>query len=154
MRFRKLRIAWSVFWGVACALLTVLWVRSYTIRDGFFLPVTSKFAISADSVLGHVVVWKIFASPPSTLVPYHVNHSRIEGRFKTLFNSNVLGFYFGRIAGDFRADVPHWFLVLTAAGFCVAPWLQEKWSFSLRSLLFATTLVAVALGLAVWAARK
>src|SRR6185295_19427494 len=29
MRFRKLRIAWSVFWGAACVLLIVLWVRSY-----------------------------------------------------------------------------------------------------------------------------
>jgi hypothetical protein len=30
MRFRKLRIAWSVFWGIACVLLIVLWVRSYS----------------------------------------------------------------------------------------------------------------------------
>ena len=29
MRFRKLRIAWLVAWGVACVLLVVLWVRSY-----------------------------------------------------------------------------------------------------------------------------
>ena len=29
MRFRKLRIAWSVGWGIACVLLIVLWVRSY-----------------------------------------------------------------------------------------------------------------------------
>src|SRR4051794_39162743 len=29
MRLRKLRIAWSVFWGLACVLLIVLWVRSY-----------------------------------------------------------------------------------------------------------------------------
>src|SRR4051794_36442298 len=29
MKFRKLRIAWSVAWGVACVLLILLWVRSY-----------------------------------------------------------------------------------------------------------------------------
>src|SRR5262245_41811296 len=29
MRFRKLRIAWSVVWGVVAVLLVVLWVRSY-----------------------------------------------------------------------------------------------------------------------------
>ena len=29
MRFRKLRIAWSVGCGIACVLLIVLWVRSY-----------------------------------------------------------------------------------------------------------------------------
>src|SRR3954471_7092626 len=29
MRFHKLRIAGSVFWGLACVLSIVLWVRSY-----------------------------------------------------------------------------------------------------------------------------
>ncbi len=34
MRFRKLRIAWSVVCGLACVLLIVLWVRSYWWIDG------------------------------------------------------------------------------------------------------------------------
>jgi hypothetical protein len=35
------------------------------------------------------------------------------------------------------------------------PWIRHlKWRFSLRTLLIATTLVAVALGLAVWAAKS
>ena len=29
MRFRKLRIAWSVICSIACVLLIALWVRSY-----------------------------------------------------------------------------------------------------------------------------
>ena len=29
MGYRKLRIAWSVVWGIATVLLIVLWVRSY-----------------------------------------------------------------------------------------------------------------------------
>jgi hypothetical protein len=29
MRFRKLRIAWSVACGIACVLLIALWVRSF-----------------------------------------------------------------------------------------------------------------------------
>src|SRR6476660_634582 len=33
MRFRKLRIAWSVVWALAAVLLIVLWVRSYWVRD-------------------------------------------------------------------------------------------------------------------------
>src|SRR6185369_6057413 len=35
MRFRKLRIAWSVFWGVVAVLLVVLWLRSYWCNDSF-----------------------------------------------------------------------------------------------------------------------
>src|SRR5690349_20538275 len=29
MKYRKLRITWSVMWGLVCALLIVFWVRSY-----------------------------------------------------------------------------------------------------------------------------
>ena len=38
MRYRKLRIAWSVAWGVVAALLCVLWVRSYGHLDRVDLP--------------------------------------------------------------------------------------------------------------------
>ena len=34
MRFRKLRIAWSVGCGIVCVLLIVLWVRSYFHSEG------------------------------------------------------------------------------------------------------------------------
>src|SRR4051812_5621051 len=30
MRYRKLRIAWLVAWGLAYILLTIMWVRSYS----------------------------------------------------------------------------------------------------------------------------
>jgi hypothetical protein len=49
-------------------------------------------------------------------------------------------------------SVPDWFLVLVSATFAVAPWL--RWRFSLRTLLFATTLAALALGLIVWSVRQ
>src|SRR3954453_9683000 len=38
MKFRKLRIAWSVFWGVAAVLLVVLWVRSYWQKYTLVIP--------------------------------------------------------------------------------------------------------------------
>ena len=33
MKHRKLRIAWSVAWGIAAVMLIALWVRSYWWRD-------------------------------------------------------------------------------------------------------------------------
>src|SRR5690348_17214413 len=33
MKHRKLRIAWSVAWGVVAVLMVPLWVRSYWIED-------------------------------------------------------------------------------------------------------------------------
>src|SRR4051812_44181344 len=40
MRFRKLRIAFSVTCAIACVLLMVLWVRSNYWVDQVFVPVT------------------------------------------------------------------------------------------------------------------
>jgi hypothetical protein len=47
--------------------------------------------------------------------------------------------------------LPHWMLVVTFTAFGVAPWI--RWQFSLRTMLIATTLVAVGLGLIVWMTR-
>ena len=48
--------------------------------------------------------------------------------------------------------VPYWFLVLlSVADLPSHPWL--RWRFSLRTLLIATTLVAVVLGIIVWMSR-
>jgi hypothetical protein len=89
MRFRKLRIAWSVFWGLACVLPVVLWVKDYR---------TTRLV----------------------------------------------------------ASQPYAFPILLTFTLAVAPWTNDRAfaRFSLRSLLIATTLVAVGLGLAVWAASK
>ena len=46
--------------------------------------------------------------------------------------------------------VPDWFLVLISLVSAAAPWLRWSCRFSLRTLLIATTLVAVVLGLVVW----
>src|SRR6476660_5357855 len=52
LRFRTLRIAWSVFWGLACVLLIVLWVRSYWWTEIFELPLTAKLTVTGGSFPG------------------------------------------------------------------------------------------------------
>ena len=47
--------------------------------------------------------------------------------------------------------IPFWAPVLVLSLIAVAPWLPQR--FSLRTLLIATTLVAVVLGLIVWSIR-
>jgi hypothetical protein len=51
----------------------------------------------------------------------------------------------------FYISVPLWLLFFVTAAIGAIPWL--RWRFSLRTLLIATTLLAVALGLVIWAAR-
>ena len=50
------------------------------------------------------------------------------------------------------ATLPHWFLLGTCMTFATVPWLRYR--FSLRTLLIATTLVAVVLGLIVYAVKS
>jgi hypothetical protein len=62
----------------------------------------------------------------------------------------LLGMFYvsqGRLGFGF----PHWFLALTTGAIATIPW--KPWKFSLRTLLIATTLVAVVLGLIVWHSR-
>src|SRR5689334_14707894 len=54
MRFRKLRIAWSVFWGLACVLLTVLWLRSYWCFDAFSICLDGHRAHWVGSIAGEL----------------------------------------------------------------------------------------------------
>jgi hypothetical protein len=55
----------------------------------------------------------------------------------------------------FRITFPHRLPIAVFALLAAAPWIRQlNRQFSLRTLLIATTLVAVVLGLAVWAARR
>jgi hypothetical protein len=56
---------------------------------------------------------------------------------------------------DHRAiQFPHWFAVTLLTTIALLPWsLSHRWRFTLRTLLIATTLVAIVLGLIVWAAK-
>lgn len=49
--------------------------------------------------------------------------------------------------------VPHGLIALLAGTFTVLPWLRWSTRFSLRTLLIVTTLVAMALGFAIWMVR-
>jgi hypothetical protein len=57
---------------------------------------------------------------------------------------------------EFQLDILDWCLVLVLATLATLPWLQKiRWSkrFTTRTLLIATTLVAVVLGVVVWTLR-
>ncbi len=65
--------------------------------------------------------------------------------------TTIMGFGWYTAATSIAVRVPCWFAVLMSATLTAVPWI--RWRFSLRTLLVATTLVAVVLGLAVWAVR-
>jgi hypothetical protein len=147
MRFRKLRIAWSVVWAVAAVLLIVLWVRSYW-RDDFVSNLdTSLFATFIGSHCGELYYsqsdWSRDALP-SNSHGWRYQSIPQSAPYKKLWQSSM------KANGILRLGIAHWVLILLAVPLTAIPWL--RWRFSLRTLLIATTFVAVVLGLAVWAA--
>ena len=149
MRFRKLRIAWSVVWGVAVVLLIVLWVRSYWWADRIGVFNTPKLFVIG-SLCGNIEIGN------------HRHTSSVPKRaweFRTLPLDNsveypkpaLIGIYTDATGSDIQILMPFWLVTLLVATIATAPWIPRR--FSLRTLLIGTTLVAILLGLIAWAAR-
>ena len=131
---RGLRIAWSVWWGILCVLLVVLWVRSYFRQDVVFLdrvPVAIQLStykgtityLRVDNPFGNKKgSWSAFSTPIPTMFQLP--------RYS----------YFDRNC----SRAPLWIPVLGCIPLGAASWV--RWKFSLRTLLVATTLIAVVLG--------
>jgi hypothetical protein len=149
IRFRKLRIAWSAFWSLACVLLIVLWVRSYWHVDVLQRQSTSRLFIICSSK-GRLAYFENRASPQSIMPPEEI--ASIIGDFIRLAAKPILGF--GRVRGlriPPLCFAPYWFPVLISGVLAAVPWL--RWRFNLRTLLIATTLVAIGLGTIVYSIK-
>ena len=152
MRFRKLRLAWSVSWGLAAVLLVVLWVRSNRTLDAIQGPVLDPFINHIHSIHGRIYFfrvqpvprWQVGKVTVSRMKLAHVHDDQcITGSDQVLSVGGPAGLL---------CAIPHWTLALIALLGVGMPWFRSR--FSLRTLFIATTLVAVALGFVVYATRK
>jgi hypothetical protein len=148
MRFRKLRIAWSVLWGLACVLLIVLWVRSYWWEEGCRIA-----RGSVGSMYGHFAIGinDIFVPPPFYSEPIIEND--ITQFEKIMQENTTLGF--GYVVGPLGPNIcfPDWIAILLFSAIAAAPWIRWSKQFSLRTLLIAMTLVAVGMGTVIYLTR-
>ncbi len=161
MRFRKLRITWTVFCGIACVLLIALWVRSQRSVDLFFAPIGGKWCLMMGSIPGACGV-SIVNNSGSPVDPVWRSESTTSdkwwnemGKNGRPFSSRVWGgFLYAHKSSNTGIIIPYWFLIPVALCLSAIPWIpQLRFRFSLLTLLIATTLVAVVLGLVVWLAR-
>jgi hypothetical protein len=161
MRFRKLRIVWSVGWGIAAVLLVMLWVRSYYTHDAIsakISPISPK-RIYMTSWLGSIHVgctdwpiptgievqtWRRLATPTEEWSRLR----ELASGWGPLLPEPTLSFRRGPASHPWQLWTPHWICTVLAGTLAALPWLRRR--FSLRTLLIATTLVAVVLGLIVW----
>src|SRR3954452_16583681 len=109
LRRTKLRIAWSVFWGVACVLLIVLWVRSYWRREVIARMTPGIFLTRIVSNSGSVY---FFYQDMGVPVPPEFDRGWSYGRSPNV-EPNSGRFGFGREHEGFF--VPHWLLILIFA---------------------------------------
>jgi hypothetical protein len=149
MKYRKLRIAWSVAWGVVAVLLCVLWVRSYWQSDSIISAAgPAARGVRATIFNGHIEL---------DSATYYAGPPRIEWRLDE--SSELAPVFFSKTRKGFAWDrqysvVPIWLPLIVAGAFAITPYIRWSNRFSLRALLIATTLVAVVLGLIVWAAKS
>jgi hypothetical protein len=194
MKHRKLRIAWSLGWGVVCLALIAMWVRSYYVplrllraniarteatgvqsNSGRIVAGTFKLpgAVPPDRVVDarlatdqNIATWnQMIAEKQTKLIDQsHKGREWIadQQRQIALIQQAIAQYRAQRAVGmagpqrirrgALSVAVPHWFLLLVAATIAAVPW--TKWRFSLRTLLIATAVVAVGLGLFVMMLRR
>jgi hypothetical protein len=150
---KYLRIAVTALSLTACVLLIALWVRSYWRFD----EVEGRMANS--NIFIKSVQGQLRFSAVSSPRPQHwswrtqIIGSESYGLILTLPGGKTLSlrrvFSFSSSANRFVLWVPTWLPTLIFAAFAAAAWLTQLKRFSLRTLLIATTLVGVALGLIV-----
>ena len=150
MKYRKLRIAWSVGWGIACVLLVALWVRTYWITEGINYTKGQTYVciFTKKGVAG----LHYESSPSRTTLQNRPHFERMWYKNRPDEYEYITPFRWDRRPEGTLITVPVWCCQSVLLLLAAMPWLH--WRFSLRTLLIATTLVAVGLGLAVYANRN
>jgi hypothetical protein len=148
MRFRKLRIAFSITCLIACVLLILLWARSHSKWDRLFYHFPSGGTAGFSSWDGNIIVGVEYSSWVSYSSGFEFD-SQLTGQWQ--LDPSERGFLFMRDSSEFAVGMPHWFPIILSAAIAAIPWAKRH--FSLRTLLIATTLKAVVLGLIVCQTR-
>jgi hypothetical protein len=151
MKYHKLRIVWSVVWGVVAVLVVGLWVRSYWWLDTLqFRPTRGPATCCIQCYVGRVAVFT-FNEPAAPRL--NLKSDRMISKVQSDVDYITSWEKFGLLQAQPGASgvvIPLVTVVLAAPIIASASWLPER--FTLRTLLIATTLVAIVLGLIVWAA--
>jgi hypothetical protein len=147
LRNRRRRIGVSVFFGVVALAICGLWISSYQTNVVFQGEIPKRHAFSIQSRNGAVhiyllhatVKWVLGTSRPGVVM---VSQWKETGIF-TFTNNSALT----------TVSIPHWFLLLASISTGAVAWYPIRTRFSLRTMLIATTLAAVVLGLFAWSVR-
>jgi hypothetical protein len=139
---RFLRISWTVGCGVVCVVLVVLWVRTYWWEDCLHIPQGKNNRMIAVASFSGVLGIRV--AHESYFHKYGHPWKLTTTAWRELPDHTVIGVY-GKVEPErWTVEFNYWLLLLSSIVFAAAPWL--RWRFSLRTLLIATTLIAIGLG--------
>ncbi len=145
MKHRKLRIAWSVASGVAAVAMIALWVRSYWYQEIIgYKRSTNDFVVTS---AGGSIYINIFQNTDLYWWSRNAGLVRIN---QTFFSTSPTHWFTWFRWDATEIKIPTWCPTGIFAVIATIPWIASCNRFSLRTLLIATTLVAVGLGLTVW----
>lgn len=153
MKFKKTRIAFSLFCGILRLLLIVLWIRSFWIVTWIEGPLPFNGYLELAAVPGAA---GIVLDRTSTIRPWRVSSISSSKYWDAdrHYSSAFLGYFDLRWRNGFLVVAPDWFLVGIATAVAAVPRVRFHFRFSLRTLLIATTAVAIGLWFVVWMSQK
>jgi hypothetical protein len=151
LRFRKLRIAWSVLCGLVAILLIMLWVRSYWVTDVLGRAIRGPSDTTLTTLISDRGKLEFGGGIHSQR--NFKNYGWSYAALKPTQNSGRRLFF--RISSKGTAiGFPTWLPAIFLVGAAVIPWMGLKWNFSLYTLLVAMTVRALVLSLVVLMARR
>jgi hypothetical protein len=159
MKHLKLRIAWSVGWGIVCLLMIVLWVRSYWWNDFGSRRIASQDFL-VQMRLGELGIWCEPASVAPSPPQLKIGEERVTSSKRTYWVLAEKGivpahryfvFHYRSTVQGTAIWIPFWTMAAPLAIAALLPWLPRR--FSLRTLLIASTVIAALLGIAVMMLR-
>jgi hypothetical protein len=159
---KHLRIAFTALSLTVCVLLIVLWLRSYSFVDICGLTFAGQARTNFVSKNGRIWLiildYKTYVWAVGKTREWDIRSEPVSKQYQIWTTDDDLindtgapklpGLYLKRFPnGYYRAIVPHRYFVLLAALLSAAPWVHwSRCRFGLRTLLIATTFVAIALG--------
>jgi hypothetical protein len=158
MKHGKLRIVWSLAWGVVAVLLVALWVRSYSYQASARCWLSNSRLVSGWTLHGWIELhYESFTESVDTSLRatsgisfQNVDQTKADMMYPVpewrMGNDSEPAMVYQYL------NVPFWLPLFTVGIITAIPWLPLK-RFGLRTLLIATTLVVVGLGIVVWLIR-
>jgi len=143
MKFRNLRIAWFATCGILALMSLMLWVRSYTWGDRVWGRFSDLTGFVLSSYEGRI---QLYVERLAGIFPWRIDFAEPIEQTGPPNYFPPLEFPLSRFASFWA--VPYWILFPVFSALAIAPCFRPR--FSLRTLLIATTLAAVVLGLIVW----